>query len=402
MPRTTASRRSCGTQPISTSGPLRAADFALALVAAAAASPPTVAAQHYWRDNFYPYVSYGPADGFSVALHYGRYSPLGFIERPERNRASLSLDAGMSTQGSYRLVADAQAPAWWDGWRAALTLSAVRNNRLGYYGVGNDTQYSRDSVTSVGAYFYRVSRTRLTARATLQRRLIGPVRLLAGATLARIDFRALPSPSVFAKDLSSGAVDPATVPFTDRVARAGVVIDSRDNETDPHRGALLELLFASGHGYTRTTGSARVQVRPVSRLVLAARLAAEGMGGNPPLAVQQEMESSDQPFVAVGGYRSLRAYYDGRFTGRGKLLGGLEARVALQSIGDAMELKLVAFYDAGRVFDTGEAVRLTTTGLHRSGGGEVAVRLLRNSLVVMGYGQGTDGGQFLFGTTWSY
>ena len=308
----------------------------------------------------------------------------------------------MSTEGSYRVAADLQAPAWWDGWRAALTLSAVRNNRLGYYGIGNDTRYSRDSVTTVGAYFYRMSRTRLMARATLQRRLIGPVRLLAGGTLARIDFRALPSPSVFAKDLSSGVVDPATVPFSDHVVRAGVVIDNRDNETDPHSGALLELLFASGRGYTRTTASVRVQERPVARLVLAGRLAAEGMGGSPPLAVQQEMESSDQPFVAVGGYRSLRAFYDGRFTGKGKLLGGLEARFALRSIGDAMELKLVGFYDAGRVFDAGEAVRLTTTGLHRSGGVEVALRLLRNSLLVMGYGHGNEGGQFLFGTSWSY
>lgn len=340
--------------------------------------------------------------GLALALHYGRYSPLGFVERPERNRASLSLDAGASTSGSYRVAADAEAPAWWDGWRAAFTLAAVRDNRLGYYGIGNDTRYSRDSVTSRGAYYYRVSRSRVIARATLQRRVVGPVRVLLGASLTRTDFRALPSPSVYAADLSSGVVDPATVPFTDRVARAGVVFDNRDSETDPHRGAVVELLFASGHGYTRTTASARIQVRPAAPLVLAGRLASEGMGGTPPLAVQQEMESSEQPFVAVGGYRSLRGYYDGRFIGHGKLLGGLEARFALRSIGDAMELKLVAFYDAGRVFGPGEAVRLTTTGLHQSGGGEVALRLLRNSLLVMGYAGSSEGGQFLFGSSWSY
>ena len=335
-------------------------------------------------------------------MHVGRYSPLGFVERPEASRASLSLDAGASTAGSYAVVLDAQAPAWWEGWRARGTLGATRDNRLGYYGLGNDTRYSPDSVTLLGAYYYRMSRTRLTARATIERRVVGPLRLLVGGDLARTDFRALPGPSVFRADLAAGRVDSGTVPFTDHVVRAGLVFDTRESEVDPHTGVMVEVLFARGSGYTRTTGHGRVQVRPFRRLVLAGRLAAEGMGGNPPLAVQRDMESSELPFLAVGGYRSLRGYYDGRFTGRGKLLGGLEARYALVAVGDAVELKLVGFYDAGRVFGSGEAVRLTTAGRHESGGAELALRLLRNSLTVVGYGRGSEGGQFLFGTSWSY
>ncbi|HXI65633.1 MAG TPA: BamA/TamA family outer membrane protein [Gemmatimonadales bacterium] len=373
----------------------------LALALAATVSP-ALAAQRYWRANFYPYLAYTPSDGLVGALHYGRYSPLGFVERPEPERASLNLDAGGSTQGSFGFVADARAPAWWDGWRAALTVGIRRDNRLGYYGLGNDTRYSVDSVNTVGTYFYRVSRKRLFARATAQRRVVGPLRVLVGGSVTRTDFRTLPGPSVFRSDLAAGRVDPATVPFTDKVARVGVVLDTRESEVDPHAGIFVEALFASGTGYTRMTGDARLQVRPVRRLVLAGRLAAEGMGGNTPVAVQQEMESSERPFVAVGGYYSLRAFYDGRFTGRGKLLGGLEARYAVFAVGDAVELKLVAFYDAGRVFGPGEAVRLTTTDLHRSGGGEVALRLLRNSLLVMGYGHSSEGGQFLFGSSWSY
>ena len=77
-------------------------------------------------------------------------------------------------------------------------------------------------------------------------------------------------------------------------------------------------------------------------------------------------------------------------------------RYALVSVPSLLEVKLVAFYDAGRVFERPEAVRLTTTGLHESGGAELAVRLLRNSLLVMGYGHGSDGGRFLFGTSWCY
>lgn len=297
---------------------------------------------------------------------------------------------------------DAQAPAWWAGWRAGLTIGAVRVNRLGYYGLGNDTQYSRDSLTTAGSYFYKVSRTTQFARATVQRRVIGPLRILAGAAIDHSDFRALPGRSVFRDDRAARVVDPGTIPFTDKVVRAGVVLDTRDHEIDPHRGVAAEALFASGTGYTRTTTSARVYVHPFQRLVLAGRLAAEGTGGNPPLAAMELMESSERPFVAVGGYYSLRAYYNGRFTGPGKLIGGLEARYALLLVPSLVEVKLVAFYDAGRVFGPGEGVRLTTTGLHRAGGAELAVRVLRNSLIVLGYGRGSDGGRFLFGTNWSY
>jgi len=363
---------------------------------------PAVSAQRYWRSNFYPYLSHSTGDGLWFALHYGRYSPVGFVERPEANFASINLDAGASTQGSYAFLVDAQAPAWWAGWRAGLTLGAVRANRLGYYGLGNDTRYDRDSLTTAGSYFYKVSRTTQFARATVQRRVIGPLRFLAGASVERTDFRALPGRNVFGKDLAAGVVDPGRIPLTDKVVRAGVVLDTRDHEIDPHRGVAAEVLFASGTGYTRTTTSARVYVHPFQRLVLAGRLAAEGTGGNPPLAAMELMESSERPFVAVGGYYSLRAYYNGRFTGPGKLIGGLEARYALLLVPSLVEVKLVVFYDAGRVFAPGEGVRLTTTGLHGSGGTELAVRLLRNSLLCMGYGHGSDGGRFLFGTTWSY
>jgi hypothetical protein len=45
---------------------------------------------------------------------------------------------------------------------------------------------------------------------------------------------------------------------------------------------------------------------------------------------------------------------------------------------------------------------VTTTGLHTGGGGEVAARFLRNSLLVIGAGAGGEGTQLVFGTQWSY
>jgi outer membrane protein assembly factor BamA len=355
-----------------------------------------------WVDHLYPYVYYSSIDGFWFAGHYDWSSPMGFVERPEPNFGRIAFDAGMSTQGSYSFVVDAQAPAYWDDWRFALTLSAARANRLGYYGQGNDTHYDRDSITAARPYFYRVSRTTRSARFTVQRRVVGPVRVLAGGTLERTDFRELPGESWFQRDRLAGVVRPDEVPFNDRVVRAGIVLDWRDQEVDPHRGVFIEGLVGSGRGYTRTTAGLRMYAHPLERLVLAARIAGEGMTGTPPLAAQLTMESSDGPFVAVGGYRSLRGYHDGRFVGPGKLLGGVEARYGLVWFPRVLEIKLIAFYDVGRVFAQGESVRLTRDRLHSSGGGGVAFAMMRNTLVVFTGGKGAEGAELTFATTWSF
>jgi hypothetical protein len=373
-----------------------------ALAPAALAAQAAEAAPRPWTSQLYPYAYYSSVDGFWLAGHVAWYSPMGFTQRPEPNFANVRFDAAASTRGSYLIVADAQAPAYWDGWRAGLTLTAARANRLGYYGQGNDTPYDRDSITPANPYFYRVSRTTQTARLTVQRRVIGPLRVLGGATVEHTDFRTLPGESRFRQDLASGGVDSTTVPFSDYVVRGGLIIDSRDQEVDPHRGAFAEALIARGRGYTRTTAQARVYLHPLERLMLAGRVGVERMTGAPPVAAQLTMESSDGPFIALGGYRSLRGYYDARFVGPGKLVGGVEARYALIWAPRLIELKLVAFYDVGRVFAAGESLRLTGDGLHSAGGGEVALSLFRNTLFVLGLGKGSEGTQVLFGTTWSY
>jgi hypothetical protein len=352
-------------------------------------------AQRVWRTTFYPYAYYNTADGFWGAAHIGVSSPVGFAERPERDAASLGFDAGGSTRGSYSFVADAHAPGLWAGWRVRLTVAAARDNRFGFYGLGNDTPFEPDSVTVDAPHFYQMSRTYQAARATLQRRLIGPLRALVGAGITHTAFRALPGGSAFGQDS-------AYAPLTDRTIRAGLVFDTRDNELVPHSGLMVEALFASGPDYTRTTGSARVFVNPLKRLVLAARVAGETLRGSPTLATQLEMESSELPFFAVGGYYSLRGYRNGRFVGPTKLLGGFEVRYAPVWAPSVVELQIVGFYDAGRVFGPGEDFRVTTTGLHQSGGAEVAVRFLRNSLMVVGVGVGSEGARLVFGTQWSY
>jgi outer membrane protein assembly factor BamA len=326
---------------------------------------------------------------------------IGVAERPEPHLAWGAIQAGASTQGSYFVRGEAQAPAWWDGWRAGVTLTLERRNRLGYYGLGNGTFYSADSTAGDRPYFYRVGRTIASARATVQRRIAGSLRALAGATVSRTDYRALPGETRFARDIGAAILDPRDIPFSDASVRAGLVFDARDHEIDPHAGIFLEALYSAGSGYRRATGSIRWFAHPLAKLVLAARAAGERITGDPPLATQHVMEASADPVVAVGGYHSLRGYPDGRFTGPGKLLAGLEARYALILL-PPYELKLFGFYDVGRVFGPGETFRVTTDGLHAAGGGGAAARLGRNTLLVVGAGFTDEGWQLLFQTGWAY
>ena len=320
---------------------------------------------------------------------------MGFAERPEPNFARIALDVGASTQGSYALIVDAQAPAYWDGWRLGLTLSLTRANRLGYFGQGNGTVYDRDSTAGPGrSYFYRVGRANRSARLTIQRKIAGPLRVLVGGSLDRTAFRALPGVSMYERD--------STGPFADRVARAGLVLDTRDVEVDPHRGVFAEALAARGRGYNRVSTSLHVYAHPLERLILAARVGRETITGTAPLAVQQTIETCEGPVVALGGARSLRGYYDGRFVGPGKIMYGVEARYGLAWAPRLLELKLFAFYDAGRVFGQGETVRLTSHGLHSAMGGGVALALARNTLVLLEAGKGTEGTQVTFSSTWSF
>lgn len=374
----------------------------LVLVAAlgcAAATP--LGAQRFWKETLYPLPFYSAIDGWWIWGHYGRWSPVGFVERPEPYLAAWSLDAGASTEGSYVATADVQAPAWWKRWRVALTLSAARANRLGFYGIGNDSGFDDDSVTSARPYLYRVSRSSRSLRLTVQRRLAAGFRGVVGAAVTHTSYRPLPGESQFARAVTAGAVDTARLD-TDVAARVGLVFDRRDHEIDPHQGVFGEALYTAGDGYHRATVALRAYVRPLERLTFALRLVGEDIGGNAPLPALTTVESSERPVETLGGYHSLRGYYDGRFVGPGKLLGGIEARYAVVWAPTLVELKVVGFYEAGRVFGPGEAWRLTTDGLHPCGGLELGLRLQRNALLTTGIGVSHEGARFLLGWGWSF
>jgi outer membrane protein assembly factor BamA len=236
----------------------------------------------------------------------------------------------------------------------------------------------------------------------VQRRIAGPLRALVGASVTSTDYRILPDESVFRRDVDAGVIDSSGFPLADPTARVGLVLDTRDHEIDPHAGLLGEVLYTAGDGYHRVTASGRAYIRPAEKLTFALRLAGEQVSGTAPLTALTTMESSERQAVTMGGYTSLRGYYESRWAGPGKLLGNIEARYALLWAPTLLEVKLVVFYEAGRVFDAGEQWRFTTDGLHACGGVEIAARLQRNTLLAFGTGFGDEGVRFQLGVGWSY
>ena len=111
---------------------------------------------------------------------------------------------------------------------------------------------------------------------------------------------------------------------------------------------------------------------------MAARLAGSGMGGTPSLDARFTLPGWEQAVPVLGGEYSHRGLDYGRLTGRGTLFGNLEVRHDLLPFGDLGAITLIAFLDAGRVFEE-EDFRLTTKDMKVGGGGGVGLRILRTT-----------------------
>ena len=62
-----------------------------------------------------------------------------------RSRSSFSVEGGINASGSRFLVARFKAPRLADGWRLYGETGATRENRFGYFGLGNDTEEADDA-----------------------------------------------------------------------------------------------------------------------------------------------------------------------------------------------------------------------------------------------------------------
>jgi outer membrane protein assembly factor BamA len=364
-----------------------------ALVAQDSETPPGTP----WRLSYFPYLSGGFNDGPVISMRARYWQPAPYEARVT---ATAALDAaiGFTPQGSRYAVVRFAAPLVWEKWRLLAGLGAERLARFGYFGLGNETEKNDDLVGEDDPFLYRVRRNRYKGVVEVTRQIRGPLGVAVQADVESVKFTTLPGPSLFDNDFGDELEE------DDVAGRVALVYDTRDVEFNTRQGLLLEAgaqVGSGNDGYTRLYGIFRGYLMVREGTVLAARIVGSGMGGTPTLNARYTLPGWEKGVSVLGGQQSHRALDTGRLAGKGALFGNFEIHHDLLPFGDLGALTLLAFMDAGRVFEE-ESWRLTLDDMKVGGGGGVALRILRGTIFVFNFAGGPDGFNFNVGSGWMF
>lgn len=351
-----------------------------------------------WRSSFFPFPGSLGNNFPLIAMHVEERKAADYYARTPY-AGILSLDIGSGFTGARMAVARFHAPLLWKGWRLAATLGTTRESRLGYFGLGNNTVNDQSLVTKGQKHFYEARRARYFGGATLSRRIKGPLWLAAGGEVEYSNLSDLSGPSLFRTEIGSSDLSD-----TDVRGRVTLVLDTRDNEFNTTRGLFAQASAGGGtggDGYGRVTADLRGYLPLREGTVFAARLAGASMSRKASLNARLELPVWEGEIGVLGGSYSNRGLQVQRFAGRGALMGSAEVRHDLLNLGDLGALTLLAFVDVGRVFEQ-ERFRITTNDLKVGGGGGVALRIMRFTILTFNFATGPDGFEFNSGTGWSF
>jgi outer membrane protein assembly factor BamA len=353
-----------------------------------------------WRTSYFPYLTGGANDGPVLAARIRYWQPAPYEARTT-STGSATLDAGISSRGSRFVTGQFRAPGLWKDWRLTVLASADRQARYGYFGLGENTINDKNLRSDSVPFPYRVRRTRYRGVAEVTRVIRGPLMAAFQLNVEQVRFTSLPGPSAFTADVPSGELEQ-----NDAAGRLALIYDTRDNEYNTHQGLLLEAgtqvgSGGPGNGYTRQYAMFRGWLPVREGTVIAARVAGSGMGGTPTLNARFTLPGWESTVSVLGGEYSHRSLDTGRLTGRGTLFGNLEVRHDLLSLGDLGGITLIAFADAGRVFEK-ESFRITTKDMKTGGGGGFALRVLRSGILTFYFAGGPDGFNFSVGNGWAF
>jgi hypothetical protein len=142
-------------------------------------------------------------------------------------------------------------------------------------------------------------------------------------------------------------------------------------------------------------------LNPRPGTVLAARVAGAQLYGTPSLDARYLIPAWERPILVLGGEYSHRGLDLPRYVGKGVLFGNFELRQEVKSFGEIGAIGIIAFLDAGRVFEATK-FRPTFDELKVGGGGGLALRFLRSTIFTFTLARGPERTIFTITNGWLF
>jgi outer membrane protein assembly factor BamA len=268
-------------------------------------------------------------------------------------------------------------------WRLGAQVAREQQITAPYYGVGNATANLTTATAGTNPYYYRFGRTVIRSNADFQHSLGYPaLRVLLGVATRNADVKTVPYDS--GTTLLAQQTGKTILPTVNaRLARIGLVWDTRDKEIGTEHGNWSELLvqragrtLGGDQVFTRITGTVRQYVPLMTNVTLAERVVMQTVHGDPAVSEIFVVQSSFRDDEILGGATSIRGIPKNRYVGKGVAFANSELRWSATSFnvgGRSARLILSAFADAGRVWTDGLDVSQLTSDLHVGYGGGARV-----------------------------
>jgi outer membrane protein assembly factor BamA len=301
-----------------------------------------------------------------------------------------------------------------EGWRIDASLKSERQFAIPYYGLGNASAYDPLLEETEGQYYYRFGGTQRQAAVNVQRSLgATPLRLLAGmgATHTKVDPLPKDATATLLDQVIENAGTAGSIPETisggwSNHLRVGLVWDTRDRETGPHRGTWSEVLvqavpefLGSESAYIRWTATDRRYFPLGDRLTLANRILVQDVEGDAPFYDLSLIQTSFKQREGLGGGRTLRGIPRNRYVGKGIFLWNAELRwraLDFTIVGRSSYMVLSTFVDTGRVWADGLVLGELLTDLHTGYGGGIRFGMGENFVAGLDVGHSTESSAALY------
>ena len=327
-----------------------------------------------------PAVNYNSDEGFGYGIVAGIYDHGDGTRDPYRWAVEPLLF--FTTGGHTTLRAFVDIPYLLPTLRLSVLAALDRDCCSPYFGFGNASPYDPTLASpDSGPNPYTYRRNRVTGSVDVQWRPGGPVRLLGGVAAYRNIADSRGGNTQFALDSVAGVFPAADAATTTVGLKVGIVFDSRDQERDPSRGIWADALvwqgltaLGSATSFTRVTGTVRGYAPLTSWLRVAARVLGESVYGTMPVTMLGDIGTAFGDLQGFGGEGTIRGVLRNRLLDYRRALANVELRLrgsAFQLLHQQFRPGAVLFYDVGRVWGRGEALRLTNLVWGVGGGGRL-------------------------------